>query len=98
MIARDTPLSREAAEDPFSPPEEPVQVQCLHCGLEYSSSEIVWRDGFWRCPTPGCGGAGFTFDIFPVGTFDGEGDEDEFELEVDDEDELVGGSDDDEDL
>jgi hypothetical protein len=23
-------------------------------------------DGFWMCPTPNCGGAGFTFDIFPV--------------------------------
>ena len=23
-------------------------------------------DGFWMCPTPNCGGAGFTFDIFPT--------------------------------
>ena len=23
-------------------------------------------DGFWMCPTPNCGGAGFQFDIFPV--------------------------------
>jgi hypothetical protein len=22
--------------------------------------------GFWMCPTPNCGGAGFTFDIFPT--------------------------------
>jgi len=94
MIAGDRPLSREASDDPFGPPEEPLQVQCLHCGGEYCSSEIVWRDGFWCCPTPGCDGVGFTFDIFPVGTFDDEGDEDEFDLEVDDDqDEPVGGPD-----
>jgi hypothetical protein len=23
-------------------------------------------EGFWKCPTPNCGGAGFTFDIFPT--------------------------------
>ena len=23
-------------------------------------------EGFWMCPTPNCGGAGFTFDIFPT--------------------------------
>lgn len=63
-------LPKEALEDCFKPPEEPCQVRCLHCGQEYSSSEIVWRakgdDGFWRCPMEGCGGAGFGFDIHPV--------------------------------
>jgi hypothetical protein len=51
-----------------------VEVHCLHCGREYDSYLIWWdeelidgkRSGFWRCPTPGCSGAGFGFDIWPV--------------------------------
>lgn len=53
-------------DDPFRPPDVPVQVRCLHCGQVYSSDRIEWRDGFWSCPIPGCGGAGFGFDIHPV--------------------------------
>ena len=61
--------------DPFRPPAIPTLVACLHCGQEYESYRIEWRvesdsagrpHGFWRCPTPGCGGAGFGCDIFPV--------------------------------
>ena len=61
---------REASDDPFCPPAEPCRVRCLHCGREYDSSQIVWRSGengsFWCCPTPGCGGMGFGFDIHPA--------------------------------
>jgi hypothetical protein len=50
-------------------------------------------DGFWMCPTPNCGGAGFTFDIFPTdphhpaneGWSDGDDDEDEVFFDDDDE-------------
>jgi len=59
-------LPREAMDDPFRPPEEPCRVRCLHCDQEYSSAQIVWRDGFWSCPVEGCGGAGYQFDIHPL--------------------------------
>jgi hypothetical protein len=61
--------------DPFRPPAIPPLVACLHCRQEYESYRIEWREesdsdgrphGFWCCPTPGCGGAGFGCDIFPV--------------------------------
>jgi hypothetical protein len=61
--------------DPFRPPETPVEVSCLHCGREYDSYLIEWRvltgrdgkeHGFWCCPTPGCDGMGFGFDILPT--------------------------------
>ncbi|MDY7110483.1 MAG: hypothetical protein SYC29_17775 [Planctomycetota bacterium] len=67
-------LPPEALDDCFRPPDIPVEVHCLHCGREYDSYLIWWdehivdgeRGGFWRCPTPGCDGAGFGFDIWPV--------------------------------
>ena len=61
--------------DPFKPPETSTTVGCLHCGEEYESYLIEWRvfprpdgseNGFWCCPTPGCDGKGFGFDIFPT--------------------------------
>ena len=61
--------------DPFHPPEVPTEVGCLHCGKEYDSYLIEWRvetdaagekHGFWCCPTPGCSGMGFGFDILPT--------------------------------
>jgi hypothetical protein len=61
--------------DPFRPPEIPTEVCCLHCGETYESYLIEWRveakaeggeQGFWCCPTPGCGGIGFGFDILPT--------------------------------
>lgn len=63
-----------AERDPFRPPTVPVMVHCLHCDQEYESYLIHWVDetteadipGFWCCPTPGCDGKGFGFDIFPV--------------------------------
>jgi hypothetical protein len=77
----DDPAERWDANDPrrqkdcFAPPTEPCECYCLHCNRVFSSDEI-WlqrviggRDGFegyWMCPTPNCGGAGFTFDIFPT--------------------------------
>ena len=70
-------LPKEAMDDPFHPPEEPCVVRCLHCGQEYSSAQIVWRDGFWSCPVEGCGGAGYQFDIHPLDSPLWGGDEDE---------------------
>lgn len=67
--------------DPFAPPEVPTEVCCLHCGQTYESWQIEWREltdldhstdpdqklaGFWCCPTPGCDGMGFGFDILPT--------------------------------
>jgi len=70
-------LPKEALEDCFRPPSEPCLVRCLHCGQEYSSDEIVWREegadgGFWCCPVEGCDGKGYTFDIHPIDGFSGE--------------------------
>jgi len=60
----------EAEKDVFRPPTIPTIVQCLHCGEEYESYMIQWiesRDtGFWCCPTEGCDGKGFGFDILPI--------------------------------
>lgn len=66
---------RRPGDDPFRPPKQNCLVACLHCRRQYDSYQIHWvvqrgRDGkesgFWRCPTPGCGGAGFLFDIHPI--------------------------------
>lgn len=85
--------------DPFRPPRTPTVVGCLHCHQVYDSYQIEWRTGadaagkpwgFWCCPTPGCGGAGFGCDILPVDRdwvdedgnrmwVDDGGDEDEYE-------------------
>ena len=64
-------LPGEALQDPCGPPKQPCQVRCLHCGETYSSSEMVWRKegdgpGLWFCPTEGCTGAGFDYDIVAV--------------------------------
>jgi hypothetical protein len=61
--------------DPFRPPDIPTEVACLHCGREYESYRIEWRvetgddgtrHGYWCCPTPGCDGRGFGFDLLPT--------------------------------
>jgi len=61
--------------DPFHPPAIPTEVHCLHCNKEYESYLIQWEEsvddmgvqrGFWCCPTDGCEGKGFGFDIFPT--------------------------------
>ena len=63
------------AKDQMAPPTEPCQCYCLHCHREFNSDEIWFQkvvgdpdgfEGFWRCPTPNCDGAGFTFDIHPT--------------------------------
>ena len=68
-------LPPEALNDPMRPPSTSVEVHCIHCGNEYESYLIAWREyagkdgeihGFWCCPMPGCDGAGFCFDIFPT--------------------------------
>ena len=65
----------DPAGDPFHPPSIPTLVECLHCGEEYESFLIEWRieteldgerHGFWCCPTDGCDGKGFGFDIHPI--------------------------------
>jgi hypothetical protein len=70
-----TDSDRNPQDDPFRPPEVPTLVGCIHCGEEYESYRIEWREfvndkgetvGFWCCPIPGCDGKGFGFDIFPV--------------------------------
>src|SRR5438105_1235155 len=62
-------------EDCFAPPTEPCECWCLHCRRVFMSDQIWFQrvindpqgfPGFWKCPTPNCGGAGFTFDIFPT--------------------------------
>ena len=61
--------------DDMAPPEVPCECSCLHCGRTFMSDQMWFQrvigdpggfDGFWMCPTPNCGGAGFTFDIFPT--------------------------------
>jgi hypothetical protein len=61
--------------DCFAPPREPCECYCLHCGRVFMSDGIWFQrvvgardgfEGFWMCPTPNCGGSGFTFDIFPT--------------------------------
>ncbi len=65
----------EPIEDGMHPPVIPTEVFCLHCRQTYESYLIEWRvrtndrgerHGFWCCPTPGCGGAGFGCDIWPT--------------------------------
>lgn len=57
---------------PFAPPTVPVACHCLHCGQEYASAHLEVRnegpdhDPAWCCPTPGCDGIGFLFDIWPT--------------------------------
>lgn len=56
----------------FPPPDEPIEVYCLHCGKEYMSSEMKRPEedanglDMWGCATEGCGAAGFGCDIFPT--------------------------------
>lgn len=66
-------MSEDGSDDPFRPPDIPVEVHCIHCGEEYESYLIKWVPdetargrGFWCCPTPGCDGIGFCFDIWPT--------------------------------
>ena len=63
------------ADDPMGPPKEPCECWCMHCRRTFMSNEIWFQrvindpqgfKGFWMCPTPNCGGAGFCFDIFPT--------------------------------
>jgi hypothetical protein len=61
-------------DDCFKPPAIPTEVHCLHCNQEYESYLIHWVEkkcdgeimGFWCCPTPGCDGKGFGFDLLPT--------------------------------
>ena len=68
-------MSTDPDSDAFRPPAVNTEVGCLHCQEVYDSYQIEWREGvcddgrvrgFWCCPTPGCGGRGFGFDILPT--------------------------------
>lgn len=68
-----SPNQPDPAGDPFAPPKDVTEVFCLHCGQEYESWQIQWREdssyssgGHWCCPTPECDGHGFGFDILPT--------------------------------
>ena len=59
----------------MGPPAEPCECFCLHCRRVFMSDAMWFQrvinskdgfPGFWMCPTPNCGGAGFTMDIFPT--------------------------------
>jgi hypothetical protein len=65
----------DGRDDCFAPPAEPCECYCLHCQRVVLSDQMWYQavvngpphaTGFWMCPTPNCGGAGFTFDIFPT--------------------------------
>src|SRR5688500_9952988 len=67
--------ARPPEDDPMGPPAEPCECWCMHCHRTFMSDGIWFQRvvgdpdgfaGFWMCPTPNCGGAGFTFDIFPT--------------------------------
>jgi len=69
------PEDRVDPSDQMSPPKVPCECYCLHCNRTFMSDGIWFQkvinardgfEGFWMCPTPNCGGAGFTFDIFPT--------------------------------
>jgi hypothetical protein len=66
---------KEDDRDPMGPPAEPCECFCLHCQRTFMSDQMWFQKvinskdgfpGFWMCPTPNCGGAGFTMDIFPT--------------------------------
>lgn len=61
--------------DQFAPPQESCECWCMHCRRVFMSDQIWFQrvindpqgfEGFWKCPTPNCSGAGFTFDIHPT--------------------------------
>lgn len=61
--------------DHFAPPKDPCECWCMHCRRVFMSDKIWFQrvindpggfEGFWKCPTPNCDGAGFTFDIHPT--------------------------------
>jgi hypothetical protein len=107
----DRPEDRVDPADMMSPPKVPCECYCLHCNRTFMS-DAIWfqrvinaRDGFqgfWMCPTPNCGGAGFTFDIFPTDPahpanagwhyFDDDEEEDDEELEFDENGEVIEAS------
>jgi hypothetical protein len=75
--ARHLPHGYELSDpnDSMSPPKEPCECWCMCCRRTFMSTEIWFQrvlndpagfSGFWMCPTPNCGGAGFNFEIFPT--------------------------------
>ena len=67
-------LHQNANDDIFKPPLKSELVECSHCGKKYQSSDMVYEQRpeiselkFWYCLNKACNGAGYGFDIFPVG-------------------------------
>ena len=69
------PLPSPDPHDCYAPPAEPCECFCLHCQRVINSADMWFQPvtgspdgfaGFWMCPTPNCGGAGFSFDIHPT--------------------------------
>ena len=72
---REPDSSADTPFDHFAPPAEPCECYCLHCHRVFMSDGMWFQKvinaadgfkGFWKCATPNCDGAGFTFDIFPT--------------------------------
>ena len=72
---QDLPHGYELSDpkDSMSPPKEPCECWCMCCRRTFMSTEMWFQrvlndpagfNGFWMCPTPNCGGAGFNFEIF----------------------------------
>lgn len=66
--------------DPFAPdPESTKRVECLHCDQAYAENEMIYgvkpdldpNEPYWWCPTPGCDGKGFGFDVHHYGEMTG---------------------------
>ena len=59
-------------EAPFAPPAGSIEVECIHCGEIFDSWQMQLRnegpdnEPAWCCPTPGCDGLGFCFDVWPT--------------------------------
>lgn len=68
------PTSDEAKMDPYCPPKKPVLARCDHCRMTYKTDRMIWgtKAGMrsiaplWWCPTDGCDGAGYGFDVHKV--------------------------------
>ncbi len=110
-MATDAPPPPPDRDDCYAPPAEPCECFCLHCQRVINSADMWLQaivgspdgfNGFWMCPTPNCGGAGFTFDIHPTDpdhpanagwhSDDGEDDEEDAEIAA-----LLASEDDDDD-
>lgn len=68
-------MANREDDSSFPPPDDPIEVICLHCGEKYRSDTMVFGPlrpddddplEMWHCPTEGCDAGGFGLDIFPT--------------------------------